>query len=207
MVQPLLFSLFPNVRGRTSLILALVLFGVDKIIFLVYNTLSTSLSFLLIYGRSRSMVNINAISKGMQLLYYASNVMRLLEREGQNPGEGESQEEMAFLGRVFSVNLQENLVTLKVRDELQNFSPDQLWLIPDKTMDMPPEKVYHQPHRTEYSASSSRDRNLLRLMGGYILTLSEGEINPAILGEVAGEIRKSGIAQKSVKAQEFLSKI
>ena len=157
------------------------------------------------------MVNIKTIGRGMQVLFYASNVMRLLEREGQNPREGEeSREKMAFLGRVFSVNIQENTIALRVRDEIQNFAPDELWLLPDPelTTCTPPEPVHHQlhdsKHQSECSVPPSRDRNLLQLLAGFIKTLAEGGSSPESVKEIAMTLEVKGIARKSTRAQQII---
>lgn len=47
--------------------------------------------------------------------------------------------------------------------------------------------------------------NLLRLLGGYIITLAEGGSSPEILKEVAEAIQRNNISRESTKAQEIIA--
>lgn len=54
-------------------------------------------------------------------------------------------------------------------------------------------------------AQSTKEKELLRLFGGYIITLAEGKSSPEIAREVAGEIRRAGIAQVGTRAQDLIA--
>lgn len=83
----------------------------------------------------------------------------------------------------------------------------------DEIKRFPAEKVhtrypYHNGYKPGFSTSPlnlNKDRNLLRLLGGYVITLSEGIFSPEVLKEVAEEIKKTGIAQEGTRAQEVIS--
>ncbi len=77
----------------------------------------------------------------------------------------------------------------------------------------PVEKVYfcyplsngHQPVFSPPPPPPLKDRILLRLLGGFIITLSKGETRPETTKEVADEVIKAGIANEGARAQEIIA--
>lgn len=134
------------------------------------------------------MVDIRKIIRGMQLIFYETNVLLLLDKEGERPGEVEGkQDKIAFLGKVFSVDPQKNEVTLRIRDELRAFSPNELWLLPDKA------------EKTEENTPPSA---IAEKLMGIIISLAEGKVGPPALQEIANELKKRG--GKPIAPQELL---
>ncbi|MFH1780630.1 MAG: hypothetical protein ABH841_01290 [Candidatus Nealsonbacteria bacterium] len=79
------------------------------------------------------MVDIKTIIRGIQVLFYEPNVMLLLEKEGKNPGEIETREKKAMLGKVVAVDLVKNTIIVRaLRDEIRSFHPSELWLLPQE---------------------------------------------------------------------------
>ena len=123
------------------------------------------------------MVDIGNIVIGMQLLLYEPNILKILDKEGQRPGEIERElEKMWVLGKVFFVDLQRNEIALKVRDEIRTFSPEELWLLPSRT------------GGTTTNAPPDRMQSLM----GFILSIARGEVNESALQEIADELKRRG---------------
>ena len=63
----------------------------------------------------------------------------------------------------------------------------------------------HQPYFAAPTTPSPKDRNLLRLLGGFIITLAGGESKQEIVREVAEEIKRKGISDQGTRAQEIIA--
>lgn len=79
----------------------------------------------------------------------------------------------------------------------------------DDTQRFPAAKVHvrypcYNARQPTFSTPSLKDKNLLRLLGGYIITLSEGAFRPESLKELAKKIREKGISQKETRIQEII---
>lgn len=82
------------------------------------------------------------------------------------------------------------------------------------TKRFPAEKVhiqYPRPngHQLGFSppttTSSPRDKALLRLLGGFIITIAGGKPGQEIVREVAEEIKRKGISKEGARAQELIA--
>lgn len=113
--------------------------------------------------------------------------------------ESRSGQQYLFYGPVVSVERETNEVGIKTTEGNRLFPIAELWTIPAF--------LAQKTNCGEPATPSPKAKNLSRLLGGYIITLSQGEFSLEILKEVAQAIRNKGIATENVRAQEVIASL